>query len=361
EMERRARLDAKLRRTIDASVTLPKLIALVPDCPALRARLETVLSNAKESVARTPGGWARHFSALLAAAGFPGERALDSEEFQTHAKWHEVLNELSALQSVSRAMSFEEAIVALQRLCKDTLFQPESGQMPIQVLGFLESAGLRFDCLWVSGLTDKAWPLAAHANPFIPIALQKKAGIPAASAEGSLELDRRLTTDWKVAAQEVVFSHAQRQADHNLAPSPLILDIAQGEIARPGFPRYRDLLFARRSLELVVDNTAPPVTGKSVRGGTRVLADQAACPFRAYARWRLHAEVLDEPATGLNASDRGRLLHALMRNIWTDLQSSRNLHGDLEPLIARAALAAVKEIGIEGRFAEFDRMRLALL
>jgi len=361
EMERRARLDAKLRRTIDASVTLPKLIALVPDCPALRARLETVLSNAKESVARTPGGWARHFSALLAAAGFPGERALDSDEFQTHAKWHEVLNELSALQSVSRAMDFEGALAALQRLCQDTLFQPESGQMPIQVLGFLESAGLRFDCLWVSGLTDKAWPLAAHANPFIPIALQKKAGIPAASAEGSLELDRRLTADWKVAAQEVVFSHAQKEADHNLAPSPLILDIAQGKIAPPDFPRYRDVLFAKRSLELVADNIAPHVTGKSVRGGTRVLADQAACPFRAYARWRLHAEVLDEPATGLNASDRGRLLHALMRNIWTDLQSSRNLHGDLEPLIARAALAAVKEIGIEGRFAELERMRLARL
>jgi ATP-dependent helicase/nuclease subunit B len=361
EMARRARLDARLRRTIDASVTLPKLIALVADCAALRALLEAVLSVTKEPADQTPSGWARRFSALLDAAGFPGARALDSDAFQTRAKWHDALSEFSTLQRVTGAMSFEEAFAALQRLCNDTLFQPESRKAPIQVLGILESAGLRFDCLWVSGLTDDAWPLAARANPFLPIALQKKAGVPEASAEGSLELDRRLTAEWKVAAQEVVFSHAQKEADHDLAPSPLILDVAQGEIALADFPRYRDMLFAHGSLESVADNVAPRVTEKAVRGGTRVLADQAACPFRALARWRLHAEALEEPSAGLDAADRGRLLHALMRSIWTDLRSSRNLRGNLEPVIARAAQAAVKEIGIEGRFGELERARLSKL
>jgi ATP-dependent helicase/nuclease subunit B len=358
EMTSRARLDARLRRTITARVTLPKLIANVADCPALRGLLEDVLSLVKESADQTPSGWARRFLALLDAAGFPGARALDSDEFQTHAKWHEVLGELARLQTVSQSMSFEEAFVALRRLCNDTLFQPESGNAPIQVLGILESAGLRFDCLWVSGLTDEAWPLAARANPFIPVALQKKAGIPEASAERSLELDRRRTAEWMVAAQEVVFSHAQKEADHNLSPSPLIRDIAPGEIALPDFPRYRDMLFAQRWLESIPYNDAPRVTEKVVRGGTRVLADQAACPFRAYARWRLNAQALDEPATGLDAADRGRLLHALMRNIWTELKSSRNLHSDLEPVIARAAHGAVQEIGIEGRFADLERIRL---
>ena len=64
----------------------------------------------------------------------------------------------------------------------------------------LESAGLRFDRLWVSGLTDEAWPLTRAPNPFLPIALQKKAGIPQASAETSLALDRRITDGWKRAA-----------------------------------------------------------------------------------------------------------------------------------------------------------------
>ena len=59
-----------------------------------------------------------------------------------------------------------------------------------------------------------------------------------------------------------------------------------------------------------------------MRGGTRVLADQAACPFRAFAKWRLSAEELEEPESGLDPRDRGKLLHALMREIWTRLKAA---------------------------------------
>jgi RecB family exonuclease len=99
-----------------------------------------------------------------------------------------------------------------------------------------------------------------------------------------------------------------------------------------------------------------------VRGGTRVLADQAACPFRAFARWRLAAAPLEAPLAGPDASDRGRLLHALMREIWAELRTSSALQSEpLAPVIARAAAAAVKEAGIEGRFADLERVRLAKL
>ena len=127
---------------------------------------------------QSPHAWARHFSALLDAAGFPGERTLDSAEFQTRAKWYEVLGEFALLERVLPRMSCAQALARLRRLRADTLFQPESNDAPVQVLGILESAGLEFDHLWVSGLTDDAWPLAARPNPFIPVALQKKAGDP---------------------------------------------------------------------------------------------------------------------------------------------------------------------------------------
>jgi len=45
------------------------------------------------------------------------------------------------------------------------------------------------------------------AQSFLPLAQQRKAGIPEASAETSLTLDRRITDGWKQAAGEVVFSH----------------------------------------------------------------------------------------------------------------------------------------------------------
>jgi probable DNA repair protein len=360
EMARRARLDAKLRAMLGATVSLPKLIASIEHAPRLRSHLEGVFSL-RAPQRQSAGSWARHFSALLDAAGFPGERALDSDEFQTRAKWHETLGELARLERISKDFSIEGAFSVLRGLCADTLFQPESPAAPIQVLGALESAGLRFDCLWVSGLTDEAWPLEARPNPFIPVALQKQAGVPQASAESSLAHAGRLTEEWQSAAHEVVFSHPTKQDDRDLAPSPLIAALPEALLEVPAFPRYRDLLFSKKRTTTLEDGRGPPVPPGKVRGGTRVLADQAACPFRAFARWRLAAEALEAPVIGPDARERGALLHALMKHLWTELKDSAALRGDVGPAIARAADAAVKETGLQGRFAELERARLARL
>jgi len=360
EMARRAVLDARLRRNLDATVSLPKLIASVETCPILRKHLEQVFLLSKQKP-EGPADWARQFSALLEAAGFPGERAPESSEFQARAKWHEALAEFSKLERVVQRMSFEKSMSVLKGICQEKLFQPDTPDAPIQVLGVLESAGLRFDCLWVSGLTDEAWPLAARPSPFLPIAAQKQAGIPQASAEASLEFDRRLTEEWKGAAQEVIFSCALKDEDRDLAPSPLILDVEKIELELPEYPRQRDLIFKARKTISVEDSKAPPFSGSKVRGGTRVLADQAACPFRAFARWRLAAEPLEEPAPGLDAMDRGSLVHALMSSLWGSLKDSKSLTENLEPAITHAAAAAVREFGLEGRVAELERTRLARL
>jgi probable DNA repair protein len=262
---------------------------------------------------------------------------------------------------LAEKFSLAEALSFLKGHCADTLFQPESPGAPIQILGFLESAGQRFDCLWVAGLTDEQWPLPARPNPFIPIAAQKKAGIPQASAEASAAFDQRITGEWKRSAAEVVFSHPSKEEDRELAPSPLILDVEEKPVAIPDFPRYRDLLFDSRQTESFEDPKAPAVHPGKVRGGTRVLADQAACPFRAFARWRLHAEELEEPAAGPDARDRGKLLHALMRELWVRLKNSRSLASDVAAAISQAAAEAVKEAKLEGRFAELERSRLAKL
>ena len=252
-------------------LSLAKLTASVERCPLLGSFWKSSCFRPKKYKAQRPG---RHFSALLDAAGFPGERPLDSDEFQTRAKWHETLGELAKLERISKDEPVEAAFRRLEHLCRDTLFQPESPSAPIQVLGALESAGARFECLWVTGLTDEAWPLEAHPNPFIPVALQKKAGIPQASAETSAALDRRLTEEWLGAAQEVIVSFPAREKDRDLAPSPLIAGIAQGSIELPDYPRYRDLLFSKKAIKTFQDKNGPPVPPGPVRGGTRVLADQ---------------------------------------------------------------------------------------
>src|SRR2546428_645856 len=246
ELGARMRLEARLREKLGASVVLPKLIAAAGQTPLLRARLEKLYALRETGLfsQKTPAEWARHFSSVIEAAGFPCERALDSDEFQTQAKWHEALGELSRLDRISKEMSFSQAFQTLRKICADTLFQPETPDTPVQVLGLLESAGVEFDHLWVTGLTDEAWPLKSSPNPFLPLAQQRKAGIPEASAETSLALDRRITDGWKQAAGEVVFSHFTKEEDRDVLASPLIAALPEKAVEISAFSTLRDAIFA---------------------------------------------------------------------------------------------------------------------
>ena len=360
EMARRALLDAFLRRVAPATVNLGKLVGLIKDAPVLRQRLEALFAVERPADA-SPHGWARHFTELLKAAGFPG-RSLDSDEFQAQAKFNETLAEFAKLERVAPKMSSGQALAALRRCC-ETLFQPESPDAPIQVLGVLESAGLEFDCLWVSGLTDEVWPMRARPNPFVPPSLQKKAGIPESSPDATLERCRRITGGWLRAASEVIVSHPAHEDDRALLCSSLISGVPgfSGTPETRSYARYRDSIFAARRVESVVDEKAPALGTNTPKGGTRILSDQAACPFRAFAKHRLNAEQLEEPAEGLDARARGLLLHTLMKELWTGLKGSDGLKTDTGPAIEKAAKAAVAEAKLEEPFAGLERRRLAKL
>jgi len=91
----------------------------------------------------------------------------------------------------------------------------------------------------VTGLTDEAWPLAAAPNPFIPPALQRKAGIPEASAEATLARGKRITDGWLSAADEVVVSHPTMEEDRVLLASPLIAGVPLGTPETRAYQRYR--------------------------------------------------------------------------------------------------------------------------
>src|SRR3954471_476288 len=268
ELAKRASLDVRLRRDADDMISLARLIAGAEPAPLLRKLLEKVFAAA-EPGAESPADWARRFSAVLEAAGFPGERPLDSDEFQTRVKWHEVLGELAKLERIAGRFAFADADATLKGLC-DTLFQPESPDAPIQVLGVIESQQQRFDALWVSGLTDETWPRDARPNPFIPIALQKRAGIPQASAESAAALDRRITDQWQRSAKDIVFSHPAKDEDRDLAPSALIAGVAEAPLARtagpagaprarPAYRRSGALISGARGLEPFQDARAPRV------------------------------------------------------------------------------------------------------
>jgi probable DNA repair protein len=256
-------------------------------------------------------------------------------------------------------------------MAADTAFQPESPNVPIQVLGVLESAGCEFDHLWVMGLSADAWPLAARPTPFLPVVLQRAAGIPEASAEASLELDRRITQGWLSAAGEVVVSHPSREADRELDPSPLVAAIPERALELPAYPSWRDVLYASRGVERLPDASAPAFAARESSGGSALIRDQAACPFRAFALHRLGSEGLEPPHAGLDALERGSLVHRVLAVAWEQLETKHALDSvsaaDLRALLAKAAGDAVarqkrdRPTTLTGRFAEVEKRRLARL
>ncbi len=377
ELARRARLDARLRKRAEPTVTLDRLLALIAReetrCPVLAQRLAALAEFRKARLfgMQSPSGWARAISEALAITGFPGERVLDSAEFQTLARWHEIVADLAALDRVLPRTGYTDIVARLRRMAGDALFQPETPDVPVQVLGELEAAGMQFDHLWIMNLSDEIWPRGAHPNPFLPVELQRAAGVPQGSAAGMLELARRLTNAWLSCATEVVLSHPKREGDREFKPSPLIAAVPDRALALPDYASYRDVVHDLRRIERGRDCEAPPLKGAAVEGGTAVIRDHAACPFRALARHRLGAEGLERPHTGLDAAERGALAHRVLAQVWALLKTRRALEEiaktELEALLAQATEDAVTRIRHErptvlsGRFAAIEKRRLARL
>jgi len=79
-----------------------------------------------------------------------------------------------------------------------------------------------------------------------------------------------------------------------------------------------------------------------VRGGTGLLKAQAICPAWAYFQYRLGARALDEPVEGLDAMDRGNLLHAVLQCFWQG-RDSRQLLALNESALRVAVVQAVED------------------
>jgi probable DNA repair protein len=326
EFAARSRLDAWMRERVSLHLALDRLAALAahpeaPACPVLRDHLARLAKARREKLfeAQLPSGWARAFGDALTAAGFPGERGLDSAEHQTLVKLHELFTELASLDRVSGKLRFSDALARLARMAAATPFQPETPDVPVQVLGVLEAAQLDFDHLWVMGLSEEVWPSPARPNPLLPMESQRAAGIPQASAEASLAFCRRIAQGWQQAAAEVVLSHPMREGDRELLPSPLIAGIAATEGEADRGDSWGAMIFAGAARETFDDATAPALASDAgLHGGAQILRDQALCPFRAFARQRLHAQSPEMPHDALDAMERGILMHSVLAKAWKE-------------------------------------------
>jgi probable DNA repair protein len=194
-------------------------------------------------------------------------------------------------------------------------------------MDMLEAAGSQFDALWIAGLHGGVWPEAPRPNPFLPLSLQRCAGMPHSSPERELAYAKRITERLLASATEVVCSYPLFSGEEKLRVSPLIEavpDVAASDVVFDA--PLRGIFAATAPLEVQPLGQAPELApGTLQSGGMGVLADQAACPFRAFARHRLGTREYGAPDIGISPSERGNVAHKALEYFWRDVGSRRDL------------------------------------
>jgi ATP-dependent helicase/nuclease subunit B len=389
ELSSRALLDARLRRRGRMAVSLRELrtTAATPPkeeggdpptyaAPTLAERLEDWELEAGALAldrAHRPSEWAQIFAKLLATLGWPGDREPTSAEHQALEKWWELLATYATLDGVIAPERCLGAVRRLARMASGIDFQPRTDEAPVQILGTLEAAGMRFDHLWVAGMHDEEMPATPKPNPFLPVRLQRTHNVARASAERELEFARTVVDGLLASAPHVIVSYPKSDGERPLEASPLLAHLPltpASELASSDIELFSAIVHGSGARESLVDETAPPIApGVPVAGGTGILRDQAACPFRAFATHRLGAKPLEKPAPGLDAMERGRLMHAVLETFWADVKTHAALVRLDEDALERkvtlhvtmAVDAAAKDHPetFSPRFAGIEKKRLA--
>jgi probable DNA repair protein len=321
--------------------------------------------------AASPRDWSERFRAALGVFDWPGDRARTSGEQQTVVRFHELLDEFGQLASITRSISRDNAIQWFCELATRTAFRPADDDAVITISSAFAAPVVRYDGLWVGGLHADVFPQPVQPDPFLPLATQLAAGVPAASASGRLVEARALLASWRASADELVLSAPARMEDLELLPSPLLAEwlprecasptarggqvglnqsMTDGQVAAAADALWLPLRVQRQGMLETFEDAAGVHWPKErpLPSGTRSLELQNQCSFRAYAELRLGSTPLEAPEPGVAADQRGQLLHAALQKLWERVRDSRGLAAlsafALEAAIHRCVEEAANDI-----------------
>lgn len=323
EAEQRLHMEQFMRRRFSKQVSWKHFsdVLNTPDrdyhCPSLaaallRMRIMLRAAPARQNAAR----WVTLFCELLESVGWPGTK-LSGEEQQILKQWQLILEQFADASALLGEMSASRAIEKLRGFCQHSSSRQATDAPAVHFYSPTEAAGLQFDHLWLLGFTDQNWPAATAPTPFLPYDLQKQFGLPGSHSEIQYQAARStFTVLCNSTRLSLVASHARSDGDQEFRASSLTLNLADAQLvetAASGMGRVNNY-FANgdtgAGLTTDYDPPLPALNEQSlITGGQGVISDQSACPFRAFANYRLRIRQLEEFESGLNARDRGSAIH----------------------------------------------------
>ena len=301
------------------------------------------LARLKTGSQKIFSGWAELFNQFLEAMTWPGKRQLNSIEYQQRQHWNSLIEQFCSLDNLGIEVGLATALKHLQQLARESVFHPQTADAPLQILGLLEGAGLRFDQLWIVGMHSHNFPASVAINPLLPADFQRHHRMPHSLPERELQIAEELLADYKNNTGRLILSYPLTRGEETLEASPLIRTIAlvdNSELLQQ--PQTHPHWLSRPDGCQLIEDQAPPynAANEHIRGGSGLLKNQSVCPFNAFAIHRLKAEPLKEPSQGLSAMDRGVLMHEILYRLWDQWKTSSTLLALSEQQV-RAQLGAV--------------------
>ncbi len=267
------------------------------------------------TVARTLPQWCDFTQALLLQLQWPGSLMLNSTDYQAVQKISQLWNTLRAADPFDDSWIWSDFLQLLQQQAQQLMFQPESPDCQIQVLGLWEAMGQTFDGLWVMGLHQDAWPRPTRLLPFLSREVQLAHQLPRACPQQEWALAQHILHQWQQSSLQLVISFAEQDGAAHQSASPLIVDFLPMNPLTILCTVAPGLLLQKISEKSVVINA-----DEKIRGGSSILAAQAQCPFQAFARFRLRVKTVEETVVGLSAQERGILVHSCLEMFWRQHQ-----------------------------------------
>lgn len=311
---------------------------------------------------QTAGEWVKAVHGLMQASGFlqtdmaEGRSAIEVRQLNA---FRDCLSSLVAMDSVCKTLEWSRFLSLLRQVSSEMQLPLPTRLPQVSVMPLSAIAGMRFDAVFAIGMDDEALPQPAIVQPLLPLAMQRKYNLPGTTPESAFAASTFLWQQLQQAAPIIGLSYACEGEQRELAVSPLLADLHES-VAHVACVETE-----LREMEAYIDAPAVPLEqGESVYGGSGIIKNQSLCPFRAFATHRLAIVPLDETEPGIDAAEKGALIHQALEYIWRHLASQQALlaldqagESTLIDAAVEHAFASAR-MNVTGATRDFERQRM---
>lgn len=286
---------------------------------------------------------------------------MNSVQYQLLLRWQSLLQEFSSLATMQRRVGLARAFEIIQQMARNTIFLAKSADSPIVISGVLEAIGREVNSCFLTGM-HQDYPKPWQPDAFVATRLLVQAGHPDAAAESGYSHAQAVVSNLLACAENRIISYAissDRDQDVVQMPSPLFnRSFNDAELVQP------DRLVAEPiqcQLQTYEDCKGPAWSEPGrAQGGSTIFENQSLCAFKAFATHQLGFVKDDEAEFGLDALDRGNVVHHLLNLIWAELHTQATLKEMDEPARVELIERAIGQSLADGKV-KLSQDKLSLL